>query len=121
MRKAILVLAAVTLPLLFASCKQQDNAVARFLEHSELQYEGDVQKETIKEALKDILAMDEKYLREKRYRDYTGKENQWDLQTLIYRHFVPSDQSYTLGDHFYSDVRAFAVKMKINRILIDLD
>ena len=107
--------------LILSSCNSDRNAVLRYLDNSELQYDGETQEANLEEALSDILSMDEVALRNKRYKDYAGHGNQWDLPTLLGRHFVPADQSYTFGDSFYTEIKSQAVARKIREILASLD
>lgn len=92
------------------------NSVADYFENSELQYETEIQKENISAALDDILKLSEEQLKERKYKDYTGKENQWDLPTLIYRHFVP-DGPKNLGENFYHDVKLQVAQNQVKEIL----
>lgn len=92
------------------------NPVAEYLEGAELQYETDVQKENIATALNDILNLPAEELKKRRYKDYTGKEKQWDLPTLIYRHFVPQWPGTTLGDNFYQDVKSKEAQEQVKQI-----
>jgi len=94
-------------------CEKSGNPVADYLENAELQYEGKIQEENIRTALNDILNLTEEQLKSKRYKDYAGKEDQWDLPTLIYKHFVPDRKGKTLGNNFYRDVKAEEVQKKI--------
>jgi hypothetical protein len=114
------VLALIPL-LILSSCHSDGNAVLRYLDNSELQYEGETQEANLEEALSDILLMDEGSLRIQRYKDYAGQDNQWDLPTLLSRHFVPADQSYTFGDSFYTEIKSHAVARKIREILASLE
>jgi hypothetical protein len=63
------------------------------------------------------LTLPEEELKNKRYKDYTGKENQWDLPDLIYRHFVPDMKGKMLTDNFYSEVKSEEVQKKVKEIL----
>ena len=100
-------------------CGKAENPVAEYFENAELQYEGEVQKENILTALEDILRLPEDELRTRRYKDYTGKDDAWDLPTLIYRHFVPDEQK-NLGDNFYEDVKTKEMQEKIERMIAQL-
>ena len=93
------------------------NPVADYLKSAELQYETEIQKENIANALNDILNLSEEQLKEKRYKDYTGRENQWDLPTLIYRHFVPEPPGTTLGDNFFQDIKSEETQEQIKQFL----
>ncbi len=93
------------------------NLVVDYLTTAELQYEGGIQKQNIYAALNDILYLSEQEIRHKRYKDYNGKEEQWDLPTLIYRHFVPSQQGKTLGNNFYRDIKLEDVREQVENII----
>ena len=96
------------------------NPVAEYFEGAELQYEGEDQKENIVTSLNDILSLSEEELQQRRYKDYEGKENQWDLPTLIYRHFVPAWPGVTLGDDFFHDVKLEEAQKQVEQILIEI-
>jgi len=93
------------------------NPVVDYLKGAELQYETEIQKENIANALNDILNLSEEQLKEKRYKDYTGRENQWDLPTLIYRYFVPEPPGTTLGDNFFQDVKSEETQEQVKQFL----
>lgn len=46
-----------------------------------------------------------------------GRENQCDLPTLIYRHFVLDKKSKSLGENFYHDVKSKEVQEEIKKIV----
>jgi hypothetical protein len=114
-----LLTAACLIPL-FPGCATVQNPVYQYFENAELQCE-EVQEETIKEALYDILTLPEDKLRERRYSEYRGREARWDLPTLIYRHFVPPGNARTLGDNFYRDVKSRKVQKKVEEFLRRLE
>lgn len=95
------------------------NPVADYFDGSEIQAETDAQRQNIAMALNDILNLSENQLKEKRYQDYSGNANQWDLPTLIYRHFVPDAQK-TLGDNFFRDVKEKDAQDQVKKILSTL-
>lgn len=103
------------------SCKDGENQVLNYFNNVELQYDGRLQEETIIEALNDLLNLSEEQLKLKKYKDYSGLENQWDLPTLIYKYFVPDKESKTLGKNFYKDVKAKEVQERIKKILSQID
>lgn len=96
---------------------ENDNPVVNYLENADFQCENEGQEENVITALKDILNLSEKELQTKRYRDYTGKPDQWDLPTLIYRHFVPDKEGRTLGKSFYHDVKTSEGQEIVKEIL----
>ena len=112
-----LLLIFLFLGIVLISCSKDENPVLDYFENAELQYEGKVQEENIVTALNDILNLSEEELKTKRYKDYSGKEDQWDLPTLIYRHFVPDKKDKTLGNNFYHDVKSKEVQKQIKKIL----
>ena len=115
------------IPILFifiiTSCNlgnsQKDN-LYDYLQNSELQYETEMQKEIIITALSDILNFDlsVEELKDKRYPNYTGKPNQWNLPTLINKYFVPEDENITFGKNIYKQLRKKRVYDTINEIVI---
>jgi len=117
----ILMFLLVTLIPVVSSCKEADNPVFLYMKDAELQYEGKIQKENIKIALKDILTLKPEQLKKKRYKDYKGKENQWDLPTLIGKHFVPRKKGLTVGKNFYEDVKSKKVQDLVKKILDKLN
>lgn len=103
--------------MVLTGCKKGENSVLKYFENAELQYEGKLQEENIITALNDILHLSEEELKNKRYKDYTGKEDRWDLPTLIYKHFVPDKKGKSLGNNFYHDVKSKEVQRNIKQIL----
>ena len=115
---------AIVLPLLltvlesgFAEGKTRRNPVANYLRGAELQCETDEQRANIVTALNDALTLPGDSLAARRYKDYQGQEGQWDMPTLIYRHFVPDHLGAMLGKHFYRDVKAKETQEIIRQIL----
>ena len=102
---------------LMTGCGNGINRVHDYLQNAEVQYQGEVQQENIVTACRDILSLTGEKLREKRYRDYSGREHVWDLPTLIYRHFTPDAKGKNLGTDFYREVKTEAVKKEIEKIL----
>jgi hypothetical protein len=105
---------------LLAACRNTDNPVYNYFKHAELQYDSNTQKQNIITALNDILNLPEDELKAKRYKDYSGKDQQWDLPTLIVRHFVPDKQNKSFGDNFYHDIKSEKVKDEIVGFLKDI-
>ena len=101
---------------------QTDNAY-EFFKTAELQYETEQQKESIITALDDILNLSlskEEELRNKRYPNYTGEEEQWDLLTLLNRYFVPADKNITVGNNLYTQIKRKEVYEQIAEILAEI-
>jgi len=98
-------------------CAARGNAVLAYLDGAELQTNSDMQRENIRTALRDILTRPADELAVRRYADYTGKAGQWNLPTLLTRHFVPVRTGMTLGADFYRDVKADAVQALVRRFL----
>ena len=103
------------------ACIKSKNPVLIYLKAAELQYEGKLQKENIITALNDILKLSAEQLKTKKYKDYTGKENKWNLPTLIYRHFVPDAKNKTLGNNFYRDIKSREVQLEIRKIIMRIN
>jgi hypothetical protein len=101
-----------------AEGKTRRNPVANYLRGAELQCETDEQRANIVTALNDALTLPRESLAARRYKNYQGQEGQWDLPTLISRHFVPDHAGAILGDHFYRDVKAKEAHEVIRQILL---
>lgn len=123
MEKKILFLGFLIFYLItvLSGCKNSENSVLEYFKNAELQYENESQKNNIITALNDILNLTENELKTERYKDYAGKEKQWDLPTLIYKHFVPDGKNKSLGNNFYHDVKKEEVQKSIKHILENLD
>jgi hypothetical protein len=100
-----------------AACQKKENPVYNYFKNAEPQYDSNTQKQNIITALNDILNLSEDELKAKRYKDYSGKDQQWDLPKLIIRHFVPDSQGKSFGNNFYHDVKSEKVKDEIVGIL----
>jgi len=101
----------------FSVSQKNVNQVYAYLKNADLQYEGESQKENIVNALNDIVNLPEEQLRVKKYKDYSGKEDQWDLTALIYKYFVPDKKEKTLGDNFFQVVKSKEVQKEVKNIL----
>ncbi len=115
--KIVLLPAVLLLLITGPGCSHRVNPVADYLKNAELQYEGKAQEETIAAALNDILSLPDEQLKAKKYSDYAGTKDQWDLPTLISRHFVPDRKGKSLGDSFYCDVCSEEARREIRKIL----
>lgn len=98
----------------------QKDEFLKYFENVEIQYETETQKESILTVLNDILNLSADELKNKKYPNYTGKENQWDLPTLINRYFVPADKNTTLEFFFYTKIKRKEVQEQIEKILANL-
>ena len=121
----ILILATLFISAACDSINRNNQAadeIYEFFLNAEIQYETEQQKESIITALNDILNFDlsVEELKNKKYPDYTGKPNQWDLPTLINKYFVPADKNITLGKNFYNQLRKKRVYDTIQEIVIML-
>jgi hypothetical protein len=88
-----------------------------YLDGAEVQYEGEQQKENIGNALNDALHLPPEELKGKRYSDYQGNENQWDLPAIISHHFVPSSPEKVLGQDFYREITSAEGRSKVAEII----
>lgn len=115
----VLVAGAIVLVMLLCvtGCATRGNAVLAYLDGAELQCDSDMQRENIRTDLRDILTLPAGELAVRRYADYTGKAGQWDLPTLLVRHFVPARTGMTLGDVFYRDVTTDDVRQFVRGLL----
>lgn len=116
----VIIVCIVLLFMVSCSCERQHNPVLDYLDGAELQYEGDAQRENIITALEDVLHLSPEVLQGKRYSDYQGDENVWDLRTVIARHFVPRSKDKVLGQHFYHDITSTEVRSAVAEMLENL-
>lgn len=100
-------------------CTEKNNILYNYLKNAELQAE-DSQLENIKQALNDALILTPDELKSKRYADYTDRPDQWDLQILFEKHFVPDDPQKRTGKNFYEDIRSKDVQKYIQHILEEM-
>jgi hypothetical protein len=115
-----ILLAALTALLLVIGlngCQKKENQVLIYLQNSELHFDSKTQRDNIFQALKDCFIYSEDELKTKRYKDYAGNDNQWDLPTLLYKHFAPKKDGLTLGDNVYHDVKDPKVQVIFLHIL----
>jgi hypothetical protein len=118
---SVIVLLVVITGMIGTGCKRPRNEVVDYLDGAELQYEGAMQKENIIHALRDALHLSPEVLQGKRYKDYEGNKNIWDLRTLVRHHFVPSSKDKMLGQNFYYDITSKEGRKKIEEILATLE
>lgn len=112
---------SVVAAMVYAGCEGQRNSVVDYLNNAELQYEGEMQKENIIKGLSDALHLPPEILQGKRYKDYQGVENSWDLRALIHHHFVPDSKMKSLGSDFYRDITSEEGRKKVTEILKTLE
>jgi len=118
MRISPLILLLLIISLL--SCGKETNQVLRYFENAEIQCETEDQKNSIINALNDILTLDTAELKEKRYADYRGQKGEWTIQVLLYHYFVPDAQSKIPGDNFFNDIKSDDLRDKIKSIIIEI-
>jgi len=110
-------LAIFSLILIFQGCEHKGpNPVLGYIKHSQLKFSNKMQRDVVKEAMLDILTLDKEYLEDRRYKDSEGNENKWDLRQVVQNYFVPNKPGYSLGDDFYSDVKADSVMVEIGKL-----
>lgn len=107
--------------LILCGCKENKNSFALYLDNVEVQFQGEFQQTVILEALNDILELSPEELKNKRYPDYVGNDNQWDLPTLINKYFVPDQSSKGFGDDFYNDAKSTKVLRRIRLLIHDIE
>jgi hypothetical protein len=117
--KINLFLLIIILILFNAGCsKKGGNPVLYYLKNSELKYDNKMQRDNIIRACTDAIMYAPEDLKKKRYKDYEGNEDRWDLQTLLTKHFVPQKLNLTWGDNFYEDVKQDSVKAIFSYIIV---
>lgn len=99
---------------------EKERQTAKYFNGVEVQYENDIQKETIVQVLNDILNMSGEELRRKKYPNYVGEKDAWYLPKIIYSYFVTDDSQKTLGDNLYSEIKTDEVQIKIKKLLESL-
>ena len=67
------------------------NPVVAYLRGAELQCETEEQEANIHRALEDLATLPVATLRARRYEDYAGTAETWDLPRVLRSHFVPQD------------------------------
>jgi hypothetical protein len=97
-----------------------ENQTAKYFRGVEVQYENSNSKRIIIRALNDILTLSEQELKAKRYPDYAGREENWDLPKLIYSYFVPDDSQKIMGKNLYKDLKTDEVQRILEDILVTL-
>ncbi len=96
--------------------KNEDNPIVNYLRNAEIQYETFDQGENLINALNDALILPPDSLQIKRYEDYTGKKNQWDLFTIVQAHIVPENQ-VSIEQDFYKNIQLNSSKDEIKKLL----
>ena len=100
--------------LIFQGCGHKGpNPVLGYIKNSQLKFSNKMQRDVVKEAMYDILTLDKGYLEDRRYKDSEGNDNKWDLRQVVQNYFVPKKPGYSLGDDFYTDVKADSVMVEI--------
>jgi hypothetical protein len=83
---------------------ERPNAVTSFFKDAELQAETDEQRQEIKIVLLDMLNLNTNELKAKKYPDYQGHINQWDVIKFANSYFVPSSPMVLSPDTFFEDL-----------------
>ncbi|MGA2669377.1 MAG: hypothetical protein ABSF32_10775 [Ignavibacteria bacterium] len=101
----------------FTGCQKKENKVLIYLQNSELHFDSKVQRDNVFQAMKDCFIYSEDELKTRRYKDYTGKDGQWDLPQVLSHHFAPKKDGLTLGDDVYHDVKEPEVQVIFLQLL----
>ena len=75
-----------------------------------------MQRDNIIRACNDAVKLSSKDLEEMKYKDDSGNEFQWDLQTLFIKHFIPNKSGLSWGDDFYHDIKQDSVQIILAKI-----
>jgi len=81
--------APVTPPPVPRASAPATNPIVRYLRGAELQAEDEAQVANIHRAFEDLATLPTAELRARRYADYQGTPDAWDLPRVIRSHFVP--------------------------------
>jgi hypothetical protein len=93
------------------------NYTTGYLKNSELQYETYLQKDILEGVFSDILKLPISKLKEKKYPDYTGSKDQWDISQVFLRYIVPDSLNKSLRENFYEELKTDTVQAIIQRML----
>jgi hypothetical protein len=99
----------------------QEDELFYYFENVEIQYETEEQRENILSALNDIIYLSVEELKNKRYKNYMGEMNKWNLETLINSHFIPDNKNKKLGDNFYDKLKRKEVQEQVEKIMTSLN
>ena len=122
--KNLLNIIIILFVILASSCNnstKKEIKLAQYLEQSEIQYETDEQRHNIINALNDILTLSIEELKNKKYPNCTGEENQWDLPTLINKYFVPAYQQRSIQDYYIKFCRSKITKKDLENKLSNIE
>jgi hypothetical protein len=101
--------------------EMQEDELFNCFENVEIQYETEEQRENILSALNDILYLSVEELKNKKYKNYVGEMNKWDLETLIYRHFISDTKDMKFGDDFYNNLKSKEVQEQVEKLIISMN
>ena len=80
------------------------NTVAVFFQQAELQAESDEQRKEVRMVLSGLLELPVEQLKEKKYPDYQGHADQWDILKFLHAYFVPAKPQQLSAEQFYRDL-----------------
>ncbi len=81
------------------------NTVVHFFQQAELQAETDSQRMEIRTVLTGLLELPVEQLKERKYPDYQGHPDQWDILKFLNSYFVPVTPQQLSAEQFYKDLR----------------
>lgn len=111
------ILVIFSLIFILQGCEhKKPNPVLGYIKNSQLKFSNKMQRDVVKEAMLDILTLDKEYLEDRRYKDSEGNDNKWDLRQIVQNYFVLNEPGHSLGDNFYSDVKADSVMVEIGKL-----
>ncbi len=97
-----------------------ENVVAAYLQGAERQVETSGQRDEIRKALGDLLALSPVEAQSRRYADYQGNAGAWTSMQLLQRYYLPTKPVALAEDRFYRDVGAPEGRTALERCLAEL-
>ena len=88
-----------------------------FLDGVKINYQDETQKETLIQALEDVMDLSIEELKKPRYKNDLGEPNKWDLSIVFAARFIPNQPNKTLGDNFFEEIQTSEVKTSLKEIL----
>jgi hypothetical protein len=100
--------------------QEPGNCLEGYFRNADVWYREEEERETIAQALQDMLTLPPARLKERRYDVHGcagGAGGPCDLPALIERHVLPDKKSKSLGKHFYKDIKSKKVKAEVRKLL----
>lgn len=117
--KNLIIFLLIFFIVLVSACgKKGGNPVLNYLNNAQLKFDNKIERDNILKACNDGLKLSTSDLKEIKYKDDSGKEDQWSLQTLFNNHFIPDKPGLSWGNNFYEDLKQDSVQVILYKIII---